>query len=263
MKATHKGQCQVCGKLQMLPDGKLSKHGYEVAGWGFFNGVCTGAAHLPFEQDISLIEGSIRWAQGVEQRFTEQRAALLADKKPATAWVHEYVGSRTRNAYMKGRTYEWREMKVSDLQLGEFGEITWAQIVGTAAHNQNGRAKTTVYAEDSGRVKSINEAMINLNKMYAATFEGRIKEVKQYIKWQQERIKGWKPHPEKLVPIKPESRLPIIHFTHPKHKHLVLCTLNSTRAMNMRRSTEQGKVTCTRCVAGIKAGHWGIKSELS
>ena len=47
-KATHYGTCQVCGRLQALPDGVLAKHGYDVE-FHFFRGVCPGAAHKPLE----------------------------------------------------------------------------------------------------------------------------------------------------------------------------------------------------------------------
>ena len=54
-KATHKGTCQVCGRLQKLPAGSLSKHGYTVE-WGYFSGVCPGAHELPLEQDRSVLD---------------------------------------------------------------------------------------------------------------------------------------------------------------------------------------------------------------
>ena len=43
MKATHDGECQLCGRMQKLPDGRLAKHGYTTR-WGFFQGVCPGYA---------------------------------------------------------------------------------------------------------------------------------------------------------------------------------------------------------------------------
>lgn len=54
--ATHLGTCQVCGREQALPSGILSKHGYEVAGFGYFHGVCFGAGHLPLEQDRKIAD---------------------------------------------------------------------------------------------------------------------------------------------------------------------------------------------------------------
>ena len=47
-KATHTGTCQICGSRQMLPDGKLAKHGYTVPA-GFFQGVCIGSGRRPLE----------------------------------------------------------------------------------------------------------------------------------------------------------------------------------------------------------------------
>jgi hypothetical protein len=48
-KATHNGTCQVCGREQALPYGKLSKHGYDVP-FHYFRGTCPGAEFLPLEQ---------------------------------------------------------------------------------------------------------------------------------------------------------------------------------------------------------------------
>jgi hypothetical protein len=49
-KATHIGTCQLCGCTQMLPNGRLAKHGYQVhSGWGFV-GTCRGSHEVPFEQ---------------------------------------------------------------------------------------------------------------------------------------------------------------------------------------------------------------------
>lgn len=48
-KATHVGTCQLCGCTQMLPNGRLAKHGYSVDyGYGFV-GTCIGSGQLPFE----------------------------------------------------------------------------------------------------------------------------------------------------------------------------------------------------------------------
>lgn len=38
-KATHQGECQICDRVQKLPNNVLSQHGYKVE-FGFFNGVC-------------------------------------------------------------------------------------------------------------------------------------------------------------------------------------------------------------------------------
>jgi hypothetical protein len=54
-KATHIGTCQLCGCTQMLPSGRLAKHGYSVDyGYGFV-GTCIGSGELPFEVSKDFI----------------------------------------------------------------------------------------------------------------------------------------------------------------------------------------------------------------
>ncbi len=67
MKSTHKGHCQVCGGLQMLPGGTLSLHGYKVT-YGFFSGICHGAKAKPFEQAHDLVDEAIVRAQEPQVR---------------------------------------------------------------------------------------------------------------------------------------------------------------------------------------------------
>jgi hypothetical protein len=68
-KATHRGHCQCCGRVQKLPGNLLSKHGYTVD-WGYFNGVCWGAHHRPLEEDRTIMDQScarireqVKWAR--------------------------------------------------------------------------------------------------------------------------------------------------------------------------------------------------------
>lgn len=58
-KATHIGECQCCCRRQMLPKGVLAKHGYQVAGYGFFNGVCWAAGQLPYEVSCDFIKDTV------------------------------------------------------------------------------------------------------------------------------------------------------------------------------------------------------------
>jgi hypothetical protein len=54
MKATHFGECQICGRKMKAPYGQLSNHGYTVD-HGYFNGSCHGSHELPFEKDRSVL----------------------------------------------------------------------------------------------------------------------------------------------------------------------------------------------------------------
>lgn len=101
-KATHQGHCQACNRIQMLPAGMLAKHGYEVAGYGFFNGICMGAGHLPLEQDKSIVEATITWAEGVIKSIRAEIARVAAEKGIHFAWVHVYkpaTWSRRHSGY--------------------------------------------------------------------------------------------------------------------------------------------------------------------
>lgn len=45
-RATHQGTCQCCLRIQALPQGRLAKHGYQVAfrgSGGWFSGTCRGS----------------------------------------------------------------------------------------------------------------------------------------------------------------------------------------------------------------------------
>lgn len=51
-KHTHKGHCQLCGRVQALDNNTraVAKHGYTVE-YSYFVGVCPGSGHLPLERE--------------------------------------------------------------------------------------------------------------------------------------------------------------------------------------------------------------------
>lgn len=65
VKSTHRGHCQICGRLQAVqaPKGLLAKHGYTVKGWGYFMGTCQGSDKLPLQ---------------VERKHTDSTCAAVA-----------------------------------------------------------------------------------------------------------------------------------------------------------------------------------------
>lgn len=48
------GTCQVCFRIQKLPNGRLSLHGYERPGDGFLYGDCIGSHELPYEESCEI-----------------------------------------------------------------------------------------------------------------------------------------------------------------------------------------------------------------
>jgi hypothetical protein len=100
---THRGHCQACGRLQAAANGSnvIAKHGYKVAGYGFFAGTCPGSDKLALEIDHVLTDEIIVLvtADGVRLRklaaeFTSGKR--LPEQVTTNKWVPaQYVGRRT------------------------------------------------------------------------------------------------------------------------------------------------------------------------
>jgi hypothetical protein len=90
--ATHIGICQVCGSTQMLPNGRLAKHGYVVQyGWGF-QGVCQGSGYLPFEQSCDEAKKMTAYAEASIAAYDP-----AADPRPTPAQKLPNKGERFCN----------------------------------------------------------------------------------------------------------------------------------------------------------------------
>lgn len=261
-KATHQGQCQVCGRSQMLPKGLLSLHGYEVR-WSQFLGTCWGARHQPFELSKDLIEEAIKRATERRVNLIKFVAELRSNKKPSTVWVHEYIGANSRNAYLSGNTYMWREIKVEDITaIGN--DMTWPEYQQTTvAHmNREGRVHSAMYSE------KLPQRLIKQNEAYAKHLDNGIVELATYISWQKDRIKGWAPHPEKLVKLdEKRSNTPKVHY-HGGHFG-VMCSDSAYGAQKLFNKTKDiAKVTCAKCIrdkalSDQRAEHRAAVAELA
>lgn len=186
-KATHTGTCQACGHNQKLPAGKLSKHGYDVK-WHFFNGVCFGAGHLPFEVSTDLVERCIANAQQKLKDTRKEIATLNQDATEARCWVS--VSRKIKFGY--GRS-TWEQVDIYERTVtysgGEYVEyygFTGDKLVRIQRYGQ----------EDATPLMAATKA----NKYYAdVVLKPRASLLNDYIKWQQERVANWKP--SELKPI--------------------------------------------------------------
>lgn len=100
--ATHMGTCQCCGAQQKLPKGVLSQHGYTVD-YGFFNGVCQGAGHAPFEENCDLAK---RMLKSVEKQLwdAEQNRGeepCYTDRQARQEWYKQGHMISEMKAYIK------------------------------------------------------------------------------------------------------------------------------------------------------------------
>jgi hypothetical protein len=171
-KATHKGTCQVCGSIQMLPSGVLSNHGYTVQ-WGFFEGVCNGAKALPYEVSTNVIDFAIQRAKSIIQTCKDEIQSLNVQPE---AW--SYVYSR------KHKAYYWMIVELNE--------------DGTKYLNPESNSwESHSYHNDAGMIvwNGVDEIKYEMSKLRIKELNNKIKKVKEYIQWQENRIKNWEPKP--------------------------------------------------------------------
>lgn len=183
----------------MLPGGTLSKHGYAVAGYGYFVGVCRGAKYLPFEQSKDQVERYIREAQEVEGRFLEAIAEYSTPTQGPQAMYHEY---RRYNSNRRMDGYRWIEIDLvvahthhSDAWV--YNEVTYpAYDYYTFGYTNHENKLVSLQSLGSEHNKSVGEMATYLNTLYVEqNLKPELKRVQSYIKWQKERIQNWAPKP--------------------------------------------------------------------
>lgn len=93
MKHTHRGHCQICAHLQAVDvqKGTIAKHGYEVAGFGYFFGTCRASDKPPMERDRTITDATIKALHkfSTEQsKFAEDyRSGKLLPEQVVVGWV--------------------------------------------------------------------------------------------------------------------------------------------------------------------------------
>lgn len=176
-KATHFGTCQACGSVQKLPNGELANHGYTVK-WGFFQRTCPGSRRLPFEQSYDFVEQCIDSAK-LNIKYTKQDIEKWLNNDTNTIMWHHYVTGRG------GGRRVWIKGKIVDGEIQLENDVVIKSLI-----------KYSLYGTDS-------EIARKLDLKYVASLERRIKELNEYIEWQQKRVDSW--IEGELTPIKKVS----------------------------------------------------------
>lgn len=182
--ATHKGHCQICDRLQMLPGGMIAKHGYTVknrGNWGFFSGTCFGSDNLPYEQSADLIPPMIENMKKQIEETKKHHDDVLTPKPEAKAWYHEYVTNR----YFGGM-YHWNYVDLVEIphvhQDYSYNEYQYI--------NKNGKqARMTC---DFDTEKSLDVIKAKMNKKYADHIAREIKNMQDYLSWLEKRFANFK-----------------------------------------------------------------------
>jgi hypothetical protein len=200
-KATHYGICQVCGSRQKLPKGVLAKHGYSVE-YGFFNGVCFGAHHLPFEQSKDLVDQDIKRCNAEIQRISDW--AKLIRECEDKIWIHEY---RAATWERRQSFYVWVEHNVANVEIDH--HVKYKNGAG-----KNDRIDYYLVGADCSQIYALNEGperdelrkklvIRHMNNQRAQSLEAIIRSLENHITWQEIRIKDWEP--KALDPISPAA----------------------------------------------------------
>jgi len=175
-KATHSGQCQLCGNLQKLPGGFLAKHGYSVE-WSRFVGVCPGSHHLPYEKACDLIQGRFN-AMMAEAINLEVEAAIHERDAAGLPFVmvHEYVPATWER---RRAEYVWRRIAREDIINHNGYDISWRDL--------------------RGRLSRHSLSLAGAYAAYVEHLRHEAAEIRRYAGWLEERLLNWKERD--LIPV--------------------------------------------------------------
>lgn len=186
MKATHKGHCQACGRLQMLPSDVLAQHGYKIT-HGFFSGVCVGSKALPFEVSCGEVKRYIARACTALVEVTERAAELRQPPTEPRAWVHNYESVILGQKWGK-TAYRWRQVDI--MTEDRNGHAVFSYVAPGVHGVTEKRHEMTNY----GGIKTALVMAAKLNAERAQYVEDKeAANLRNYISWQQERVDNWKP----------------------------------------------------------------------
>lgn len=192
-KATHQGHCQVCNRIQKLPNDLMAKHGYAVLG-GYFEGTCYGSDHLPLEVSKDMVVKSIAITR---DRIKEFEHAIRLWSEPATepeAWFHEYVSFK--NGLIKPH-YMWRRVQL-EREIITRNDFTYNEDTFIGHDGKKNSLRT--YSIHGDTLLAIAN---QLNQQYIDQFLRKgIKDMTEYIHNQHHRIAVW--HQQPLLAITPE-----------------------------------------------------------
>lgn len=196
-KATHTGECQICGNRQMLPSGVLAKHGYTTR-WGFFAGTCPGSGHLPYELSCDRIQLNIDRVKAEAANLRSVAADARKQDDPSACWTHPYIRAATR--YAKDG-YHWRLSEIRRNPAGHglqqlvqhdvLVDFRWTKVGKWERLDVYGDG---LYDHDKGSYL-LDRVALHLNDVYAKHLEREAAQCDAYVAWATPRVTGWKLKP--------------------------------------------------------------------
>lgn len=227
-KATHYGECQVCGHVQKLPAGKLALHGYTTRA-GFFEGTCHGSRELPFEVSIHLILDAIERAKGRAKELRAAAKEAVETASPASSWYHKYVPAVRVGRAVIHSHYVWIKAELTTDDRG----FVFANVDGKTVdlHSRDAAGKAKEYAAN-----------------YATHLRGMATQADNYVIWQNARIKGWSP--KALLPVED------VEATRAAAKKVTIRTKGAKVCVKIARKDKTEAVETGTVVASYSGGRF-------
>lgn len=195
--ATHEGHCQLCGRFQKLPNGKLALHGYSVQ-WSTFLGICPGSRYLPYEQSADLLPEYIEITKRSIKNSTERISELRTPLATAEGYVRRV--ELRRNRYAKTSNAEDVRI-VAVVRNSTASDYTWTEFFHEAVAD-GFREKINDYKISSG-ARTVLEVINMLRESDARLVEIERDHQTSYLKWLTARLSAWK-----LTELKPVEDTP-------------------------------------------------------
>lgn len=147
---THRGTCQVCGARQAVDNASkfIAKHGYQVAGWGFFNGVCSGSGHLPAELDLTIAQATIVALTSYEADQTRLQG-LYASHDLMAYTITKQVWNHQGGKHASG-AYESKELPIFGCDQALFDLV----------HNREAASHGSAASRARGHIEFIGESIL-------------------------------------------------------------------------------------------------------
>jgi hypothetical protein len=213
--ATHFGECQGCGRVQKLPGGALSLHGYTVD-WGFFQGTCGGAKHLPYELSCEYVKECIVSATASYEASMARVAHL---RREITVPIVDCVTIRTGYDRNKCRpiTKTLYNVPIYAVEQKGSGDYTWIKVFVDYVEGEE--TKTYELTGNGGPLNYLHPKTAlagaqALNEASAKMVEAHAQHVLTYIRWQEERVAKWELRPLRPVDSDSDTLAPaaIVHL---------------------------------------------------
>ena len=185
-RATHIGECQVCGRQQTLPNGKLSKHGYAVMDH-YFVGACPGSRNLPFEQSKDLVERHIGGLTNQIDTLTARVADHTAGREPLMALRYYSAGCWIG----KASAHRWERVYATD----------FVSYPHTVRFETPTGEPPSCFRKSLDRYRSTRWTIVHqtsyrneqdMRAAYVKYLQRTIEELVKFRAWSQERADKWK-----------------------------------------------------------------------